>query len=106
MRLFTVCAVLPLLCLPLETQAQSEAADLEKASKATQQEFRKQWCSLARAAGLPIRISPTALSEARKEVGEARIRQLFLPVARTNNAYWCFCLDGEARAKYKCGPRG
>ena len=106
MRLLSVCAILPLLCLPLEAEAQSEAANLEKASKATQLEFRRQWCSLARAAGLPVRIDPNALAEARKEVGEVRTRQLFLPVARTNNAYWCFCTEGEARLKYKCGPRG
>ena len=106
MKLFTVCALLPLLCVPLETQAQQEAADLEKASRATQQEFRKQWCALARAAGLPVRIPPGLLAETRTAMGEVKVRQLLLPVARTNNAYWCFCTEGAVRAQYKCGPRG
>jgi hypothetical protein len=86
---------------PCTAQDSMEGA-LKEAQHNTALEFRKQWCSLAQAAGLPVRIDGVRRTEADSALGAEKMRELLLPVARVNNAYGCFCSTGEARKEYKC----
>lgn len=86
---------------PCSAQDSMQGA-LKEAQSNTEREFRKQWCSLANAAGLPIKIDGVRRSEADEKVGVDKMRELLLPVAQANNAVGCFCNTGEARKEYKC----
>lgn len=104
MRIFaisTVCAIF-LFGAPA-CEAQNPDAALREAQEATAQTFRKQWCELAVSAGMPMRLSPGIRAELEKAGTDPnRLNEFLLPVARVNNAFGCFCAEGERRKAYKC----
>jgi hypothetical protein len=87
--------VVPVLSITLgkKAAAQSQGAD-----------FKRKYCELAqRGHGMPIGINKQLYAEAKAALGASKTRQMFLPVARANNAVRCYCTEGSARRKLKCG---
>lgn len=93
---------LPLTGFPASCNAQDLDKELAVATENTRLEFKVQWCRIAQAAGMPMKLDPKVRSELDAASGPDKVRELLLPVARVNNAYGCFCSVGEARKDYKC----
>src|SRR5262245_25439854 len=82
--------------------AQGMETIYREAQQNTATEFRRQWCRLATDAGVPIGFDQKLRAEAEDALGLEKFRSLMLPVARVNNAYGCFCTQGEERKQFRC----
>lgn len=100
-------ALAVVLVFPLFGMTKCEAQSLDEAhmeaQKATELSVRKQFCEMAKAAGVPIRIDPKLRSSIEaKGVSPDEVNMLLLPAARVNNAWGCFCTIGDERKEYVC----
>jgi hypothetical protein len=87
--------LVPVLKITLGSQAVAQSEDAE---------FKRKYCELVRRGhGVPIVIDRTLREEAIEALGRKKTNQLLLPVARANNAVRCFCYEGAAKARLKCG---
>lgn len=94
--------MLPLTGIPASCEAQDLNKELEVATQNTKLEFKVQWCRIAQAAGMPMKVNPELRAKADQSVGAEVMREILLPMARVNNAYGCFCVTGPEKVLYKC----